>query len=132
MSDRGKSKDGASEDEATEGRGGDPESARSRLLNKLTQRLQNPRELGGDAMAVVAAVLESSDRAKTEAVRMLAREVRHYLEELKLKEDFKQLVTSHSLELKMSVSLKPLAEAAEGQAGTAGDEPEDAEPEGSP
>lgn len=90
----------------------DPDaSARKRLLSKLAQRLQNPRELGGDAMAVMGAVLESSDRVKTEAVKMIAREVRHYLEELKLKEDIRDLITSHSLEVQLSLSLKPLAHA---------------------
>lgn len=102
----------ADKPDAPEREGADPEdSARTRLLAKLAQRLQNPRELGGDAMAVVGAVLESSDRAKTEMVRMVAREVRHYLQELQLKEDLRDLVTGHSLEVRMSLSLKPLAEA---------------------
>lgn len=103
-------------------------SARKRLLSKLAQRLQNPRELQGDAMAVMGAVLESSDRVKTEAVKMVAREVRHYLEELKLKEDIRDLITSHSLEVQLSLSLKPLAEHL---GGSDKDEPSDEAPEDS-
>jgi hypothetical protein len=82
----------------------------SRVLSRLAKRLQNPRELGGDAMELVGALIESSDRVKTEAVRMVAREVRNYLEELKLKEGLRDLVTGHSLEVHVSLSLKPLAD----------------------
>lgn len=89
-----------------------PESFRGKLLQGLAKRLQDPRKLSGDAMELAAAVLETSDRAKNEMVRMVAREVRNYLEELKLKEDLTKLLTSHSLEVKMSLSLKPLAPSA--------------------
>jgi hypothetical protein len=81
---------------------------RRTVLSRLAARLQNPRELGGDAMEIVGALLESSDRVKTEAVRLIAREVRNYLEELKLKDDLRELITGHSLEVKMSLSLKRL------------------------
>jgi len=81
------------------------------LLGKLARRIQNPREIGGDAKELVGILLESSDRVKTEAVRMVAREVRNYLEELRLTEDLHRLVTTHSLEMKISMSLKPLADA---------------------
>ncbi|MCB9681345.1 MAG: hypothetical protein H6733_07705 [Alphaproteobacteria bacterium] len=90
---------------------GDLPNARRRLLSGLARRLQNPRQLSGDAMDVMAAVLETSDRAKTEMVKMVAREVRNYLEELRLKDDLKELITGHSLEVKLSLSLKPLADA---------------------
>jgi hypothetical protein len=86
---------------ASAGRGG-------RVLSRLARRLQNPRELGGDAMDLMGSILESSDRVKTEAVRMVAREVRHYLEELKLKDGVRDLITGHSLEMQISLSLKPL------------------------
>jgi hypothetical protein len=42
---------------------------------------------------------------------MMAREVRNYLEELKLKEDLLRMMTKHSLEVNVSFSLKPLADA---------------------
>lgn len=54
-------------------------------------------------------MLSTSDKVKTEAVRMVAREVRNYLSELRLKEDLLELARSHSLEI--SISLKPLASA---------------------
>lgn len=90
---------------------GEDTSARARLMAALGKRLQNPRQISGDAMELLGVVLESSDRAKTEAVKMVAREVRHYLEELKLGEDLLDLATSHSLEVQMSLRLKPLADA---------------------
>ncbi len=95
-----------------------PDSARKRLIQAVTKRLQDPRKLSGDAMDVVSAVLETSDRAKSEAVKLVAREVRSYLEALKLKEDVQWLLTNHSLEMHVSMSLKPLADAAEPPGGS--------------
>lgn len=61
-----------------------------------------------DGRTMISAMLETSDRAKTEAVRMVAREVRSYLDALELKEDLLDLVRSHSLEINASLRLKPL------------------------
>ena len=87
--------------------------ARTGLRRRL-QRLLDRRELAEDTREVLGGMLDLSDRAKTEAVRLVAREVRNYLEELKIKEDLLELATNHSLELKVSIHLKPLAEAALG------------------
>lgn len=81
---------------------------RSGRLYRLGRRLL---ERGDDVRELASAVLETSDRAKTEMVRMVAREVRNYLDEMRLKEDIMDLVRSHSLELKVSIHLKPLDEA---------------------
>ena len=87
---------------------------------RLARRLMDRREIAEDTKDLLYAVLSTSDKAKTEAVRLAAREVRTYLSELKLKEGFMELATSHSLEI--SISLKPLADAADRRAKT--DEPE--------
>ena len=68
---------------------------------------------GDDVKDLASAFIETSDRAKTEMVRMVAREVRNYLDELKLKEDFISLASNHSLEVNMSFHLKPLHRKAE-------------------
>lgn len=102
--------DGDTDPDEFDGPPVEPEHASRRLFSRLAKRLQNPRELGGDAMDLMGAFLETSDRAKTEMVKMVAREVRNYLDELKLKEDMRNLLTGHSLEVKMSLSLKPLAD----------------------
>jgi hypothetical protein len=98
--------------------GGDETGDRRGMLGRLARRLQNPKELGGDALELMGALIETSDRAKTEAVRMIAREVRTYLQELRLQE----LLTGHSLEVKMSLQLRPLAKA-EGEAEAAPNAP---------
>jgi hypothetical protein len=83
------------------------ESTRSRFA-RMTRRLM---ERGGDETRnLLGTVLDGSDRAKNEMVRMFAREVRHYLEALRLKEDVMELARSHSLEVHASFSLKPLLE----------------------
>jgi hypothetical protein len=85
----------------------DPEASARGRLSRLARRLMD-RDLSEDARDLVGAVLETSNQAKSELVRMTAREIRGYLEELKLKEDLMSLVSSHSLEIHLSFSLKPL------------------------
>ncbi len=89
------------EDEEDEGGG---------RFSRFTRRLMEP----GDGRKVLSAMWETSDRAKTEAVRMVAREVRSYLDALELKEDLLHLVRSHSLEINASLRLKPLPPESEG------------------
>ena len=59
--------------------------------------------------ASVRKVRDTSDKAKTEAVRMIGREVRHYLEGLGLRDDLHHLLTNYRLEVKASFHLEPLA-----------------------
>lgn len=77
----------------------------SRVL-RFARKLMDRKELAEDTRELLNAVLDTSDKAKTEAVRLVAREVRNYLKELKLKEDLLRLATEHSLEI--SIHLKPL------------------------
>lgn len=68
------------------------------------------RSILGEARDVVGAVFEGGSAARTEIVKAVAREVRTYLEELGLKEDLRALLTNYSLELKLSLNLRRLAE----------------------
>jgi hypothetical protein len=63
-----------------------------------------------EAWAMLSALLETGDKAKTEIVRLVAREVRSYLEALELHKDLHHLVTNYSLEVHASLHLKPLRE----------------------
>jgi hypothetical protein len=67
----------------------------------------------GEAREMLASMLETGDKAKAEIVRLVAREVRSYLEALELHKDLHHLLTNYSLEVKASVHLKPLADALE-------------------
>ena len=58
---------------------------------------------------LLAGILDSSDKVKTEAVRAMGREVRTYLEGLGIDEALMHLLTHYSLEVNASLSLKPLA-----------------------
>ncbi len=64
-----------------------------------------------EAVNLLSSLLETGDKAKTEMVRMLAREVRGYLEALELHKDLHHLLTNYSLEVKASIHLKPLSDA---------------------
>ena len=56
---------------------------------------------------LLISALATGDKAKTEIVRLLAREVRSYLEALELHKDLHYLLTNYSLEVQASFSLKP-------------------------
>ncbi len=88
--------------------GEDPDtvSTRARLL-RLGRRLLDPREVADDTKKVLGSVLEGSDWAKTEVVKLAAREVRNYLDELRVGEDLKELMTNHTLKVTAEFSLIP-------------------------
>ncbi len=77
-------------------------------FRKLGRRLMGQERVS--AREVVGAVLEGGDKAKTEVVRAIAREVRAYLEELGLRE----VMTDYSLEVRASFNLRKLTNAEKG------------------
>ena len=76
------------------------------------ERRIDPREL-------VGAMLDTGDKAKTEIVKLVAREVRGYLEALELHKDLRHILTNYSLDFHTNLSLRPLSES-----GDQGDEGE--------
>ena len=86
------------------------EGARQSRLVRLARRLMDRKELAEDTKELLLSMASTSDKAKTEAVRMVAREARAYLEDLGLKDDIKSILTGYSLEI--SLHLKPLPETA--------------------
>lgn len=86
----------------------DDEGPASRF-RRLGRRILREGEASGrfSAREALGAVLEGSDKAKTEVVRVVAREVRTYLEELGLRE----VLTDYSLEVHASFNLRRLSEA---------------------
>jgi len=99
---------------------------RSTRVMRFARRLMDRKELAEDTRDLLWTVMATSDKAKNEAVRIAAKEVRNYLSELKLKEDLLDLATSHSLEI--SISLKPLAHAVAERADDDAPEPPAPEP----
>lgn len=99
------------DDEAEEGARA-PEANESGSSRSETKAGRGDRERPrSDPWALFGAVLETGDKAKTEMVRMLAREVRTYLEALELHKDLHHILTNYSLEVSASIHLKPLADA---------------------
>lgn len=112
------------EDRNREGEGRERREPRLRDLARrlLTEGEEHggedrPREERGrmDAREMLGAVLETGDKAKTEVVRMVAREVRSYLDALEIGEDIRDLLTNYSLEVHASFHLKPLVAREEGE-----------------
>ena len=85
-------------------------------LRDIAKRLLSDDEdrIGVSPREVIGAVIDGGDKAKSEVVRMVAREVRTYLEGLGLHEDVRHLMTNYSLDVHASFSLKPLAPSEKG------------------
>ena len=86
-----------------------PEEDESSRLRKFARRLMDRKELADDTRDLLASLLSTSDKAKSEVVRMAGREVRNYLQGLQLKEDLLDIATNYRLEVKASFHLEPIA-----------------------
>lgn len=96
----------------------DPNEKGSRF-GRLGRRLMGEdgdgaRSFRVDAKEVLHSVLEGGDKAKTEIVKVIAREVRTYFEELGLKDDLHHLLTNYSFEVKASINLRKLTDEEKG------------------
>lgn len=95
------------------------ERAQGGRLGRLGRRLMGEeteaRSFRVDAREVLHSVLEGGDKAKTEIVRVVAREVRSYFEELGLKDDLHNLLTNYSFEVRASVNLRRLTDLEKGE-----------------
>lgn len=98
-----------------EGRGPRLRGFARRILGEGDEPREEQDSQGGDpergeARAMLHSLLETGDKARMEIVRLLAREVRSYLEALELHKDLHHLLTNYSLEVNASIHLKPLPE----------------------
>ena len=76
------------------------------VLRSIARKLRKAGD--PEEASLLGSVLETGDKAKTEIIRMLAKEVRAYLEALELHKDLKHILTNYSLEVKASFHLKEL------------------------
>lgn len=99
-----------------------PEESNRSRFGRLGRRLLGEEEGPGregrsfrvDAREVLHTLLEGGDKAKTEFVKIIAREVRTYFEELGLKDDLHNLLTNYSFEVRASVNLRRLTDVEKG------------------
>ncbi len=100
----------------------------SRLLRvgaeAVTQTTGRLREAGEEVRPrdLVSGAVRMTAKGREELVGMVAREVRLYLEKLRVGEELRGLMTDHSLEINASVRLKPLAEDDAGDPGKPAEE----------
>ena len=90
-----------SESDETQGRTGFRKFAKKILSDDEGNTTVDPKEM-------LSSLLQLSDKARTETVRLLAKEFRGYLEALEIKDDVHDLLTSYSVEVKASFRLKPV------------------------
>ena len=90
-----------SESEETQGRTGFRKFAKKILSDDEGNATVDPKEM-------LSSILQLSDKARTETVRLLAKEFRGYLEALEIKDDVHDLLTSYSVEVQASFRLKPV------------------------
>ena len=89
----------------------DTKRGREPRLRDFARRLLADDEDGGiSPREVLGAVIEGGDKPKPVLVRMVAREVRTYLEGLGLHEDVRHLMTNYSLDVSASFRLRPLSD----------------------
>ncbi|MCB9678370.1 MAG: hypothetical protein H6737_24925 [Alphaproteobacteria bacterium] len=81
---------------------------------RFARRFMDRKELAEDTRDLLTAFLSTSDKAKSELVRMAGREVRHYLDGLRLKEDLLDVATNYRLEVHATFHLEPIAKAMKG------------------
>lgn len=111
----------------------DNEKRRERRIRDFARRIFREESDSDDGQRppnreILGAILETGDKAKSEIVRMIGREVRTYLEALDLHNDIHNLLTNYSLEVKASIHLKPLADAMDTAASKSVDQaPQDSE-----
>jgi len=76
-------------------------------VNQTTGRL---REAGEDVKPreILSGAVRMTAKGREEVVGLVAKEVRMYLEKLRVGEELRALMTDHSLEIQASVRLKPL------------------------
>ncbi|MSQ02530.1 MAG: hypothetical protein EXR71_11695 [Myxococcales bacterium] len=95
-----------------------PEDKAGGRFGRLGRRLMGEDDGGRsfrvDAREVLNSVLEGGDKAKTEVVKVIAREVRTYFEELGLKDDLHHLLTNYSFEVRASINLRKLTDSEKG------------------
>lgn len=85
----------------------EPESPRKRIRGVARRLLEDPPTLD-EAKELLGTVLDGSDRARTELVRMVGREVRTYMEGLGIQDGLKFVAENYSLEVNASLRLKPI------------------------
>ena len=90
-----------SESEETQGRTGFRKFAKKILSDDEGNTTVDPKEM-------LSSILQLSDKARTETVRLLAKEFRGYLDALEIKDDVHDLLTSYSVEVQASFRLKPV------------------------
>ena len=66
----------------------------SGLLRGIARRLRKSGDQDSDE-SFLNSVLETGDKAKTEVVRLIAKEIRSYLEALELHKDLKHVLTNY-------------------------------------
>ena len=88
-----------------------------RLRDFARRLLSDDEDKGISPREVLGAVIDGGDKAKTELVKMVAREVRTYLEGLGLHEDVRHLMTNYSLDVNASFRLRPLDSSSEAEMG---------------
>ena len=62
----------------------------------------------GRAKDVVSSLFEMGDKARMETVRLLAKEVRGYVEAIELDKGLSELMTNYSLDITASFRLRPI------------------------
>ncbi len=84
-------------------------------LRRFARRILDRKELAEDTKDLLAGLLATSDKAKSDLIRMMGREVGHWLEGLNLKNELLDIATNHKLEIRATLHLRPLTDEERGE-----------------
>lgn len=80
-------------------------------LFRFARRLMDRKDIAEDTKEMLVSLAATSERAKNDAVKLVAREVRNYLQELKADEILKEVFTGYTLEVSMRLQPIPGSDA---------------------
>jgi hypothetical protein len=89
------------------------EKSETGRLKGFAKKILGDGDEDGRAKDVVSSLFEMGDKARMETVRLLAKEVRGYVEAMELDKGLNDLVTNYSLDITASFRLRPIKKEAE-------------------
>lgn len=78
------------------------------MVKRIVQDAPEAEKIGTEAKEVFSSLWQMGDKARMEGLRLVAKEVRGYMEAMEIHKDLHNLLTNYSLEVTTSFRLKPL------------------------
>ena len=78
------------------------------MVKRIVQDAPEAEKISTEAKEVLSSLWQIGDKARMEGLRLIAKEIRGYMEAMEIHKDIHNLLTNYSLEVTTSFRLKPL------------------------